>query len=83
MPQSQLRQQDLTTSFDALPAIESHQVSILNTSGQAIEIAVASDTDQKIDLPDGKSVMLRPEKLASFFAIKAAAATGTVQLVID
>lgn len=55
-----LRQLDVTTSFVALPEIIASEVSILNTSGAALDIQLTGQDgpDQLITIPDKMSVSL-------------------------
>lgn len=83
MPQSHLATQSITTSYAPLPSVDGHEVSILNTSGQTIDICHTDDDTKAIALPDTKSVMLRCERKASFFSVKGASASGSIQIVVD
>jgi len=85
MAASKLRSVTATASYVALEDIPCSFVSILNKTGAALVIEVASDsgTDKEITLADGLSIGLTVISNAKELRIKSATGTTGVQIVTE
>lgn len=81
---SQLRSVSVTNTYAPLPDLPCSRVSILNRTGNDMQVRIASETltNQNITLPTSLSVAVQTSN-AKFIEIKAAAPASGVQLVID
>lgn len=81
---SQLRTVSVTNTYAPLPDLPCSRVSVLNRTGNDMQMRIASETltNQNITLPSALSVAVQTTN-AKFIEIKAAAPATGVQLVID
>ena len=82
---SQTRTVSVTDAWAALADIPAKRVSVLNSTGAALELRMAAETSagQQITIPDAASVVLSVVSNAKEIQIKASAGAAGVQLVID
>jgi len=79
-----LRTISSTSSWAALPSFPTGAVSILNSTGEALEIRYAgdTDTDEQITIPDGGNVGLPVIANSKEIQIKATTGAAGVNLII-
>jgi hypothetical protein len=82
---SQTRSVSVTTGYVSLPSLTAKRVSILNSTGAALLIRMASDdgANEEISIPDATSCVLETVANAAEIQIKAAGAASGVNLIID
>lgn len=80
-----LRTVSSTSSWAALPDLPAHEVGILNSTGEALEIRHVGETaaGQQITIPNGSSVAIPVTQNAKELQIKGAVGAAGVQLVIQ
>lgn len=82
---SQTRSVSVTTSYASLPSLAAKRVSILNSTGAALLVRMASDdgANEEITLPDGATCAMETVANAAEIQIKAAGAASGVNIIID
>jgi hypothetical protein len=81
-----LRQLDVTTGYVAMPDLRASKVSLLNTSGAALDVRLEGEdgTSELITIPDAKSASIPVVSNAKEVLIKGPGAVSDgVQAVIE